>query len=448
MLKKTLGAAAVALALAGPAQAYGPTVTPDYILYVGGGSDQNVAFEIFAKSLFLNDANLDVYTDQADGSAGRTFRAVYGTLATTVGVVPAGSKVLINWRTNNGVWPNAVGPVVRATPLAFIQALNNATATGNALPQPTYRITNVATTVNVVPDLGLAAHELTLNTGINVPAGGFELTATDKSNVTSSPSYTLCYGVAVTDNLYAQKPNFTRNEITAILSGLYTDWSQLNDAAGNPLPAGHIVLIDRNAGASTKLSANQYFLNNPGGKAYGGVVQPINASGDVGDPTNYSTYTVKTITTSSAVPLEIEAVYNKGQRGITILGREYINSAANGTHWSFVSIDGISAGTKTWDKTNAVKGTYDWYYTGAVNVRRKSVNGAHFSGDTSAAGRPYSDLIGAFRAAAQNPLLAIQLTGIVLDPNVVTPGAFPAADPFITRGTRFSNSTAPLQLQF
>ena len=91
-------AAALALAAAGQAHAVAPTVTPDLILYAGGGAEQNNVFQTIATSLFTA-GTVDYYTDQADGTAGRSYRAVYGKLANAAGVVPAGSNVLIIYRS-------------------------------------------------------------------------------------------------------------------------------------------------------------------------------------------------------------------------------------------------------------------------------------------------------------------------------------------------------------
>ncbi|PTR15709.1 MULTISPECIES: hypothetical protein [unclassified Nitrosospira] len=75
--KLKFAAASFALAVAGQANAVGPTVTPDLTLYVGGGAEQNNVFETIAKSLFTP-GTIDYYTDQADNSKGKAFRAVYG----------------------------------------------------------------------------------------------------------------------------------------------------------------------------------------------------------------------------------------------------------------------------------------------------------------------------------------------------------------------------------
>ena len=138
--KLKLVAASVALAIAGHANAVGPTVTPDLTLYVGGGAEQNNVFETIAKALFTP-GTIDYYTDQADNSKGRSFRAVYGKLAAAAGSLPAGSNVLVVYRSLGGVFANGIGPLLRGQTLPYFKVVGNATlisAGGN----PSYRITN------------------------------------------------------------------------------------------------------------------------------------------------------------------------------------------------------------------------------------------------------------------------------------------------------------------
>jgi hypothetical protein len=133
----------VGLAFASQAYAVGPAITPDLIIYAGGGAEQNNVFETIAKSLFTP-GTIDYYTDQADNSKGKTFRAVYGKLAAAAGPVPAGSNVLIVYR----LWAACLAmswPAVRGEPLPYEQVIGNATLV-SAGGNPSYRITNTALT--------------------------------------------------------------------------------------------------------------------------------------------------------------------------------------------------------------------------------------------------------------------------------------------------------------
>ncbi len=433
-MKLEILAAAVAVATAGSAHAVGPTVTPDLIVYAGGGAEQNNVFQTIATSLFQA-GTVDYYTDQPDGTAGRSYRAVYGKLATAAGVVPAGSNVLIIYRSLGGVFANGIGPLVRATPLPYINVIGNATPiAGASFPSPTYRV-NAANTSQRVPDIGLANQELALFTGPNLPPGEQAPTAAQLTNITTQPLYHVVNGFAVTNNLYAQKSSFTRAEIAAILLGNYTDWSQLG------LPAGPIILIDRNPGSGAKAAANQYFLNSPGSAAFGGALAPANASGDTGDPVNFSVYTIRTEPSAGNVGPTLNAVQAKFARGIGILGRENVPSVSD--NWKFVAIDGVSIGETTFDKTNVINGTYEYWYQASLQTRNKVVNGARYN----QTGTPWGDVSQAFIAKALDPAVVTVVPGTVLDP-LVYPETGTATDLFINKGTRGGNSTAPVQLVF
>lgn len=438
--KLKLFAASLALAFTGQSYAVGPTVTPDLILYTGGGAEQNNVFETIAKSLFTP-GTIDYYTDDAGTARGRAFRAVYGKLAAAAGSLPAGSNVLIVYRSLGGVFANGIGPLVRGQTLPYYRVIGNATlisAGGN----PSYRITNTGLTDPKAPDIGLANEELALFTGLNLPTGVSPITAAELSHVTSQPLYDVVNGIAVTDNLASQRPNgFSKAEIAAILSGGIQDWSQLRNATdtGN-LPAGPVVVIDRNFGSGAKAAANQYFLNNPGGAAFGGTVDPINLSGDLGDPVNYNEYTVRTEPSAGNIPGVLDGVFAKGKRAIGVLGLENIPTGAS--DWQFTSIDGASVGTKTFNKAQAISGRYDYFYQASVNTRKNAVNGQRYH----QSGTAWGAVTTAFINKALDPAVITTVPGTILDPITFPETGNAALDAFRAKGTRFGNSTAPLQL--
>ena len=80
--KVSLVAAAVALAVGSQAFAFGPSITPDITINLGGGSAQGGAFLAFAEKLMTT--GFDVYTDSACGTQGANYRAVFGTIGTTL----------------------------------------------------------------------------------------------------------------------------------------------------------------------------------------------------------------------------------------------------------------------------------------------------------------------------------------------------------------------------
>lgn len=389
--------ASLGLAFAGHVYAVGPTVTPDVTIYTGGG-------------------------------------AVYGKLAAAAGSVPAGSNVLIVYRSLGGVFANGLGPLVRGQTLPYFKVIGNATlisAGGN----PSYRITNTGLTDPKAPDIGLANEEVSLFTGLNLPAGVSPLTAAELTHITSQPLYAVVNGIAVTNNLAAQPPNgFSKAEIAGILAGNIQDWSQLG------LPDGPVILIDRNFGSGAKAAANQYFLNNPGGLAFGGTVDPVSLNGDVGDPVNYNEYTVRTEPSAGNVPGVLDGVFAKGKRAIGILGLENLPTAAN--HWQFTTIDGGSVGTTTFNKAQAISGRYDYFYQASLNTRKNAVNGQRYN----QTGTAWGNVIAAFTSKALDPAVITTVPGTILDPVTFPVTGNAALDGFRAKGTRFGNSTAPLQL--
>ena len=65
----------------------------------------------------------------------------------------------------------------------------------------------------------------------------------------------------------------------------------------------------------------------------------------------------------------MNAVAAKFQRGIGILGRENVPTVSD--NWKFISIDGVSVGATTFDKTNVVNGQYEYWFQAAVQTRNK-----------------------------------------------------------------------------
>jgi ABC-type phosphate transport system substrate-binding protein len=144
--------------------------------------------------------------------------------------------------------------------------------------------------------------------------------------------------------------NLRRQDITAIFSGAYSDWSQVPNAAGTgTLPAGAITVCRRDTGSGTQTSASIYFNGYGCSTAfYPFVVSP---TGPFGNPvtTNLTTGQVKTCITNAAAA-------NIGAIGIAANG----NTPTNGTT---ISIDGSAP-----SQTNAALGTYQYYVESTFNT--------------------------------------------------------------------------------
>ena len=250
---------------------------------------------------------------------------------------------------------------------------------------PTYTYTIGSLSNNQQPDWGITDVEVSMFQGAinnpNYPAATVTVGGSDLL-------YDLVEGVAVTQALYNLKTVFSTAEVAGILDGFYTDWSQLYGDNGSPLPAGGIILIDRNVGSGTKAAGNQYFLGFPGlgsnhltpesvTYGYTGALVLSQSLQDVSD------------TSSTAQATDLENANASGLLAITVLSEDtppVNNQKVSGTNsYDFVKINGeaVDTGTSGDDingnvKTsyiNAVKGNYDFFYQPNFNFRPSFYNG-------------------------------------------------------------------------
>ena len=483
--KMNLIAAAAAAFACTQAQAYGPTQSPDVTIYIAGGSANANAALAFMRKLLQSDGNLNTYTDDTTCSAdGSISRAVFGTFISSPTTLNspsgpysftpptslAGKKVFIEYNSNGGAFGAGIDGPVRAHSVSKYQTfLNNSTAcsAGSALGSTYYAVTNTATTQSQIPLLGLADAEITLFTGLNLPAGSTAVAASEASNYHTQGTYEAVFGLVEDNVLAAQKTSFSSAEITAIFSGNYTDWSQLTGDvgtfAGQPLPAGSITVIDRAAGTAAKAAFNQFFFNNPGSKTAGQLNPQSTGSfiGDCGSPaTSGAGHYDETSggndcpeSSNGNVKKAIDNANTASARAVGIGCLELQPGTSDG--YTFAALDGVRiTGTTTktcgnaapyaFEPANAVSGAYPLFYTGSLQYRIKSLNGANYSGD----GTVYSDFIGAFAAVATDPATQVSVAGGLLDPVIVGAPAGNPWDACITKGTHNLQSTSPLQLQF
>ncbi|HUI61659.1 MAG TPA: hypothetical protein VLX90_15635 [Steroidobacteraceae bacterium] len=467
---KLLALGATALAASFQAQAFGPTQAPDHVFYVGGGSAQGGAFLAFAEAFFTS---FDVYTDAACGTQGANYRGVYGTVKATGttlpggGTVPAslgGSKTLIEYANNGGTFKNGIDGLVRANAIDFANFINaqgtNASTACGAGSATQYSTSSTVTTSNHVPDIGLSDEEIALFTGTNLPSGAVAISSAELSKISAAPLYENVFGVAETKTLALQKVNFSTFEITGIEAGFIKDWSKLKGDvgtfAGANLPAGPVVLMDRNSGSGSKASWNEYFLHNPGSKAFSGTVAPkVSTGGNVGDCTNYTGAGPIDCPKSSNgnVQAGLNDANTKGARAVGILGLEFQPGASDG--YTFGNLNGVdiqgttaetcgNAVANPFEPANVVSGAHDLFFTNSLQFRTASVKGAPFEGDSSVD----SDFMDMFSGIAADPATEVSVPGVLLDPDVAgTPSGQPYAN-CITRGTHHQNSTSPLQFVF
>jgi hypothetical protein len=303
------------------------------------------------------------------------------------------------YKFNGGSYPNGAVPqttagATLAYPLqtAILATTDAATSLGQGTvcttanggnPTFTYAIGSLSN--NQQPDWGITDVEAAMFQGaINNPNFPTPTVAVGGSDLL----YDLVEGVAVTQALYNLKTNFSKAEVAGILDGFYTDWSQLYGDNGSPLPAGGIILIDRNVGSGTKAAGNQYFLGFPGLGSnhlvpesvtfgYSGSLVLSQSLQDVSD------------TSSTAQATDLENANASGLLAISVLSEDTppaANQKVSGTNsYDFVKINGEAVdtgasgdninGSSTTSYINAVKGNYDFFYQPNFNYRPSFLNG-------------------------------------------------------------------------
>jgi hypothetical protein len=398
MQKTSLIASAVAAALgSGAAMATVPTVAPNAVVYAAGGSAE--ANPVVAAVCRLM-TNVDSYTDVSTGANSASYRVLYGDLIAAAGGLAAGSHVLVIYKFNggsyaNGAVPQTVGGGTLPYPLqsailasgdpstSYAQGSVCTVATGG-LPTYTYTIGSL-TSNNEQPDWGITDLEASIFQGAinnpNYPAATVTVGGADLL-------YDLVEGVAVTQALYNYKTSFSKAEVAGIFDGFYTNWDQLYGDNGSPLPAGGIIVIDRNVGSGTKAAGNQYFLGFPGLGAnhlnpesvvygYSGSLVLSQTLQDVSD------------TSSTAQATDLENANGAGLLAISILSEDTppaANQKVSGTNsYDFVKISGEAVdtggasdninGSVSTSYVNAIEGSYDFFYQPNFNYRPSFYNG-------------------------------------------------------------------------
>ncbi len=474
--KLSLIAAAVASALGSAAYALPPTSTVDATVFGAGGSAQtNAAF--FAATKFLDPTTIDSYTDAAACGDSGSYRVLFGRSTKAIGTIASGKNILYFYKFNGGSFPNGIQPQIgtgATLPYPAVTGtttvLSSATACTGAYPLPTFKFPSSIETSQTIPDWGISDAEVTLFNNTNNLNGVAALTTSQLNAISQTGVYDNLYGVAVTNNLFAHKTNFSKPEVAGILAGTITDWSQLFDDTGTPLTAGPVILLDRGSGSGSKAAGSQYFLGNPGVGTSALLPQSIsnaasNATSPVGTGVNLgytSTVLVPGSTryqdvreaSSGAIVSDLQLAQADGLRAVAILGLEFPpagNQVAGANVYSFAkignvgpdtgttgdNINGPHGGTSATKYTNVVTGAYDFFFQNSFNLRTANISGNH----AAFAAEVLSDLqLSAISGANASKAFPLGVPGLLLDP--VTVGGQPAGS---TLGSRLGISTAPLQ---
>lgn len=478
-VRTSLVAGAVAAALgSSSAFAVAPAAgVPANVFYAGGGSAQANAFYVAACKVLGN--NADVYTDAAGGGLSGSNYIIYGTLVNAVGGLAAGTPVMYFYKFNGGSFVNGVAPQVGAgAPLNGFQSPAQVIGTAVAVAGrtqgsscaagglPTYTYTPGGLTPQRT-DFGLSDLEVAVFKNFNNATGnaGGAAKNTDGGAAPSVSGqdgiYDNLFGVAVTADVYkgggkngAQvKTNFSRAEVAGILQGSISDWSQLYDDSGTPLPAGGITFLDRGEGSGSKAAGNQYFLGYPGDGASAQVPFSVNNAytGTTltgADPTFVEAAQDIAEGSTNGVISDLSLAQSKHIRAIAVLGMENPpakNLVGGVNTYYFTKIDGTAVdtgaagddinGAVASSYVNAIKGNYDFYYQNSFNT------------NSALAGQNLANA-NAFKAAMTAPLYVGADSGLAF-PQAL-PGTLLDADKVVAFGkgvtlnSRKKVSTGPL----
>lgn len=411
-LNKISAACGLAVAvLSAQAFAHGPAVTPDLQVFISGASAQQLTLGKIVEGM-MTAGTIDVFYDTA--TSGKDYRAYFGTVSGT-GTALDGKKVLIHNRAKGGsVW--GVNPVARATAISRMAIDSGCTAVAGAVfPNATYKCAN---TVNAVPDAGVSDVEPSLFVGSNVAVGDSQLSDTERANLTVASQNAVIMGIAVTNNM--PLTSLTRAQLTSMLTGAYSDWSQVDASLSGP-----IIVERRVNGSGTQAGANAFFGAYP--CATTGALPLANASASVPGG-----YTVVENSASGGVKSGLNADFAAGKMAIGVLSTESV-PAAGTDNWHHVSIDGIAPTV-----ANAAAGKYDYFVEQTIQYRNATVNGvAAPSGDKAT-------FLGAFITRSGDPAILSALVGVAALPTNYDPTAYPAGQ--VMKGTKLNNTCQPTQL--
>jgi ABC-type phosphate transport system substrate-binding protein len=246
-----------------------------------------------------------------------------------------------------------------------------------------------------------------------------DFNSTDDGNISKLSELAVVFGTPVTNDLGIT--NLSRAQITSIMTGNYSDWSQVD-----PTKSGPITICRRGPGSGSQAANNAWFMHFPCGLSTGSALSPLRA---VDDPAHVI---------ENASSGAVLSCLNTHSKAIGVLGTE--TQPGGGDLWKFVSIDGQAATVQ-----NAATGKYDFYVEQTIQWRNKTVNGAPVP---DADQQHVLDTI-ALRSGDPTFLGSGAVSGVAaLWTNGYSPTIpFNAAQP-VMQGTRFTNTCTPTTLQY
>lgn len=262
-------AAACALAFAGQAFAAGPTpsvaAASTVKLYIAGSSALQNTIAQLANNVFLA-GSVSVFMDgtaTATGASGKNYRAYAGTFDSTAPASLVGMTGILYETAAGGSIVGAVNvaDAIATARLDLTLDSNCTLQTGADAVIPGAPLYSCVPTIAAAPDAGVSDVEPALFTGINVPAGSPSVTPAIDAALVKQSTLVQPMAIIVTPN--AGITNLTKAQVTALMGGATTDWSNVDFYAATPLASGPVIVCKRTAGSGTQAAINDYFFGFP-----------------------------------------------------------------------------------------------------------------------------------------------------------------------------------------
>ena len=252
-------------------------------------------------------------------------------------------------------------------------------------------------------------HQLQLN---DVAAGNLTAATCTTGFTATTPNLTA----ACQPNLAAATYSATANAATS---------SGVSAATFGGSAAGVVNFARRAPTSGTQSASNLRFLAAPCARGDAGGELPPTRTTD-----STATLAVTEQSGTSGVKAALNTASIAGQFGLGVVSMENTPApTASVDRWAFVKLDGVSPNSDSFQRANAIAGSYPFWYELAA-----------FTSTAPGAPAQGADLVAAINASLQNPNLT-NLKGLFLTP---LSGADAAVDSNATAFTRFGNSCQPL----
>ena len=362
-------------AFALPLSQYNAADTLD--VYVSGSSAQDGSLELYVDSV-CKPGTLDIYRAS---NQRMMFCQIDGSTVSGFPAAPAFQKVLIH-KSSAGGSGEGVQPVADQIALAAMSPSSTCDAGSSVTPAgglPTYTAHSCSAlvTTNQVPDAGISDEEPALFGASPSQLAKLQITSQDGVIFGIIASQNLrdalqkAQGLTVGADDEANMPNLTRQQIASMFNGGITDWTQVTDASGTPLPSvagvtppvNTSVYITRRVSTSGTQTGTQVYFLNQGCLA---SVLPALSGNDGG---SCGTNTVNEGSGSGNVVSCTNTNYSLNHWSIGLLGVE--NKAGASDHYRFIKVNGYAP-----TLLNVAQSKYDFVMENSVQWRNAASGNA------------------------------------------------------------------------